>query len=134
MTAYLIRADGTVADTLPMEIKGTIKREEDISRLKLDIEVPKNFRYMFQSEDDGDLCINSNAQQPGDFILSGYDYDRVKNTPAMSNWGINTEKEYFISCWGKEFGQYLVGATDPDVTPEDIVEHFGMFVEKNPIE
>ena len=59
MTAYLIRADGTVADTFPMEIKGTIKREEDISRLKLDIEVPKNFRYMFQSEDDGDLCIKT---------------------------------------------------------------------------
>ena len=134
MTAFLIRADGTVTDTFPVTITGTIRKEETESYLKLDIDVPKDFRYSFKiAEPDGDLCFNALALQPGDFILGSYTYDRIKNAPAMSNWAVNTEKEYFISSWGEEFGQYLVGSTDPDVMPEDIIEHFERFVEINPI-
>lgn len=129
MTAFLIRSDGTVTDTFPMTISGTIRKEETDSYLDLDIDVPEDFRYIFYAEDGGSPCLDSQSHQSGDFILGGCDYDRIKNAPAMSYWAVNTEKEYFISYWGAEFGQYLVAATNPDVTPAEIMEHFEKFVE-----
>lgn len=128
MTAFVVKEDGTVADTFAMTINGTIRKEETESYLNLDINVPKEFRFWFKTAEAGsDLCLNSRAQQPGDFILGSYTYDRIENAPAMSDWAVNTEKEYFIAYWGKAFGRYLVAATDPDAAPEDIMKHFENF-------
>lgn len=128
MTAFVVQEDGTVEDTFPMTIIGTIRREETESYLDLEIDVPREFRYSFKAEDDGYYCINSKARQSGDFILSCYTYDKSENAPAYIEWAVNTEKEYFIGYWGKGYDRFLVAVADPDATPEDVMEHFEEWV------
>ena len=131
MTAFLVKEDGTVAKTFDITVSGTIEKEEAANYVKLDIELPKDFRYSFaKTEDRGDVCVDGRAYQPGDFVTNGYTYDKVTNAPTAVSWAVNTEKEYFTAYWGEGFGQYLVAATDPDVTPGEIMEHFEKFGEE----
>ena len=130
MTAFLVKEDGTVTKTFSIAVSGTIEKEESASYLKLDIELPKDFRYSFaRAGKNGNICAGR-AYHSGDFVTNGYTYDKVANAPAAASWAVNTEKEYFIAYWGEDFGRYLVAATDPDITPEEIMEHFEKFGEE----
>ena len=132
MTASVIRPDGTVAETYPMTVNGTIEDAEPYDYLKLDIELEGDFRFMFKiAEPDGDICTNRWAQWPGDYTSNGFCYDKTTNAPAWCSWAVNTEKEYFIAWFGEEYGMYVVAATDPAVKTEEIMNHFELFVENN---
>ncbi len=132
MTGFLVKKDGTLVDTFPMAVNGTISEEQTESYLRLNVALPNSFRYSFAEADDsnGDICVQDyRVQWPGDFVTNCYTYDKILNEPAMTAWAVNTEKEYFIAYWEDAFGQYLVATTNPDVTPAEIMEHFENFVE-----
>ena len=74
------------------------------------------------------------ASHPGDFVTCGYTDKRHEAGSAWTVWGINTEKEYFIAYWGEDFGQFVVASTDPDVQPEEILEHFRALIDQYPYE
>jgi hypothetical protein len=133
MTASVVQGDGTVKDTFPLTIAGSIQEEQSTTYLRLNVNMPKDFRYMFEiAQPNGDACIDAWAHAPGDFATSGYCYDKVYNTPTADVWAINTEKEYFIAYWGEDFGQFVVASTDPDVQPEEILEHFRALIGQYP--
>lgn len=130
MFASVVTADGTVVETFPMSIKGEIKGIKSRVYLSLEIVPEEDFRYIFSiPKPDGDICTNRFAQWPGDFTTEGFCYDKITNSPAWLGWAVNTEKEYFIGYWGEDFGYYLVASVDANVKPEEILEHFELFVD-----
>ena len=132
MTGFVVKKDGTLVDTFPMAVNGTILEEQDASYLRLNVALPNHFRYQFATADDGDgdICMQDyRAHWPNDFVTNSYTYDKTRNDLALASWAVNTDKEYFIAYWDDAFGQYLVATTNPDVTPADIMAHFEHFVE-----
>ncbi len=132
MTGFVVKKDGTLVDTFPMAVNGSILQELEESYLRLNIALPNQFRYQFATVDDGtgDICMQDyRAQWPNDFVTNSYTYDKILNDLAFASWAVNTDKEYFIAYWDDAFGQYLVATTNPDVTPADIMAHFEHFVE-----
>lgn len=132
MTGFVVKKDGTLVDTFPMAINGTILQELEESYLRLNVALPNQFRYQFATVDDGtgDICMQDyRAQWPNDFVTNSYTYDKILNDLAFASWAVNTDKEYFIAYWDDAFGRYLVAATNPTATPADIMAHFEHFVE-----
>lgn len=132
MTGFVVKKDGTLVDTFPMAVNGTIVKEQDESYLRLNVALPNQFRYQFATIDDGngDICMQDyRAQWPNDFVTNSYTYDKTLNDLAFASWAVNTDKEYFIAYWDDAFGRYLVAATNPTATPADIMAHFEHFVE-----
>lgn len=127
MTAHLITADGTVEQSFPITVQGSVNE----ARLYLDIELPNDFRYRFSDPDsDGSATIKYGLEQPGDLCTALFTYDCEANEPAASYYAINTEKEYFLACFDNSDGYYLVAATDPDVDGLTVTEHFDSLIQK----
>ena len=135
MTAYLVTADGAVEDTFAFEIRGCIRERKELSYLDINVDVPEDFRYKFrEAESYGNACYNRWAFHPGDYATQGYTYDRIGNEPALCSWALNIEKGYFIAYWGEAYGRYLIASVDSSAGPEDIMEHFQLFLDNNRFE
>lgn len=126
MTAFLIQADGTVIDSFPIVVKDNIRVQKDYTEHEFEAKLPDSFRYNAISSNNKEKKLVTD--QPGDFTLNPFVYDKKFNAPAASAMALNTEKEYFLGYWGEEFGLYLVACTNPDVNPTDIIDHFQEFL------
>lgn len=133
MTAFMLAADGTVMGTSTMSIHGYISEHSDIySYLVLDIDFPEGFRFQASIPGPyGDIAIHARTDDPNDYIFGGSAYDTVTNGFARADMLINTEKEYFASAWELGDVRYLVAATDPNATAEEIFAHFRNHLDRN---
>ena len=133
MTAFMLAADGTVMGTSTMSIHGYISEHSDIySYLVLDIDFPEGFRFQASIPGPyGDIAIHAWTDDPNVYNFSGCPYDTVTNGFARGDMLINTEKEYFASAWELGDVRYLVAATDPNATAEEVFAHFWKYLEDN---
>ena len=133
MTAFMLAADGTVMGTSTMSIHGYISEHSDIySYLVLDIDFPEGFRFQASIPGPyGDIAIHARTDDPNAYNFGGSPYDTVTNDFARGDMLINTEKEYFASAWELGDVRYLVAATDPNATAEEVFAHFWKYLEDN---
>lgn len=131
MTAYLLKADGTVMETTTMSVTGYIWEYTDrYSRLVLDIDYPDDFRFDTTiPQPYGNYGYRIPNGDPTEYWFGDLAYDKVTNYFGDSNCAINTEKEYFIGIFDEGQIRYVVACTDSNVTAEDILEHFQNFLE-----
>lgn len=130
MKACLITVGGDITDNFDMQLQGTIQKKGRATYLNLDVALPDGFPYIFIADKSyGNVCYENWTSFPGDYATVGYTNARKVVGGNWSAWAINTEKEYFVAWFGKEFGQYLVASTDPIIKPEDILEHFTLFLD-----
>ena len=137
MYATLVRADGTTEDTFSLPVAGTVTEKKNRHYLNLEVELSTSIPYrMTVCEPDGDPVDPNIFEREGDMVTQGYCYDIKANAIEWMIWGINTEKQYFIAYWGKEYGKFLVASVDPNVKPAEIMEHFDYIAEymKEPVE
>ena len=125
MTAYQITPEGDIVASFPITVKGDIWEEGTVLALGMDINWGDSFRYQYVAPNNGDtISFIHPTDKAIDFCAASHIYDRVGNRPAFCIYSIAPEKEYHIAYWGKEFGYYLVAATDPNVEPADILAYF----------
>lgn len=127
MNATLIRENGTVVDTFSLPVIGTIKQSSSDSRywFDLDVELPKSVPYIMWTPDSGETPVETEIlEREGDWVATHYCYDVNNNAPHLNMWGINLEKQYFITYWGQDYGHFVVASLDPNIKPEKITEHF----------
>lgn len=141
MHATVVMADGTVEGSFSLPLTGTILETEDSAYychyLKLDVDLPDSIPYSMKiAEPNGDIVDPYIFDYKGDMATQGFCYGIKDDSIAWMTWAINTEKQYFIAYWGKEYGKYLVASVDPNVNPAEIMEHFDYLVEymKEPVE
>ena len=132
MTAFMLNADGTVIDTDSITIKGYIRDYNEMySYLVLDIQFPEGFRFLNSIPGPyGDIGCFVLTDDPHDYDFGGSCYDSVKNAFTPCRMVINTEKEYFVGNWEEGNVRYLVAATDPNVTADEIMDHFRAYLDK----
>ena len=125
MEGFLVLADGTVKDNVPITISGTIQNGEDNDILLLDIITPEDFRYYYgMPEPDGYISTSRQKGSISYYYFGSYCFDRKFNDTRMATFALDAEKGFFLSFCDDGTGQYLVAATDPDVTAEEILEYF----------
>lgn len=141
MHATLVMADGTVESSFSLPVAGTILETEDTAPychyLNLEVDLPDSIPYSMKiAEPNGDLVDPYIFDREGDMATEGFCYGIKDDSIAWMTWAINTEKQYFIAYWGKEYGKYLVASVDPNVKPAEIMEHFDYLAEymKEPVE
>ena len=127
MKAYVCYPSGTTTDFFTIRLAGTVLEEADNTYLRLNFELPENFRFhsITLSDGKGDLRI---AGGPGQYFAKSVYLDQETDAPTECIWAIDTEKEYFIAYWGDEFGQFLVATADPNTYYDDVLRHFRDFI------
>lgn len=128
MTAYLVGTNGTVLESFPLGIQGTIKKDEAVSYLRLEMTTPEEFAYRFDvPEPNGYISQREDFFRDGDYRIGGFCYNKEENSIAGTEGMINIEKEYLIIYWLEYPGYYLVAATDSNATSSDITAYFTEF-------
>lgn len=135
MNAMLIREDGTVVETFSLPVSGTITdkgADADYFRywFTLNTEFPKSVPYrMSPLEPDGEPIEPLLLDWYGAFVSRCFCLDLKTGSLTSQVWGVNLEKQYFISYWGPEYGLFLVASVDPNVTAQEITAHFDELME-----
>lgn len=125
MEGLFVQADGMIKERIPMTISGTIHNGEDKDSLLLDITTPEDFRYMCSiPEPDGYVSFSRQNGKIPYYYFSSYCYDKLHDEPRFGTFAIDVEKGFFFADWNDGSGCYLVAATDPDVTAEEILAYF----------
>ena len=58
-------------------------------------------------------------------------YDSITHDFTDTQMLINSEKEYYLGIFEVGYARYLVACTDPNITAEEILTHFRVYLESN---
>jgi hypothetical protein len=133
MTAFMLKADGTVANTGTMRITGYIRYyNERINYLVLDIDFPEGFRFDTSIPGPyGNIGYHIMTDDPNDHVFHDYYYDSITHDFTFNEAMINSEKEYYLGIFDVGYARYLAACTDPNTTADEILAHFWDYLERN---
>lgn len=133
MTAYLVKADGTVESSFPFTADGKIEEKHDRKWFTIDYDVPREFRYSFTTpggSGDPEVWIKDfTPPDPNDTLVWGTGDDREEDQIVECHYVYNLELGYLMITWKNSDHSYLVAATDPDVQVLDLIAHFQPYCE-----
>ncbi len=131
MTAWEVNQAGEVQETLTLEVQGLLRHREDLDTFDGEIIAPDSYRYSFDGGRTGPYTqLPGLYDWDGFFTSASYFYDREQNDMEFMYFALDVEEGYMILRWqkGPTFPvSYLVASTDPAVTPQEILDHFGWF-------
>ena len=133
MTAFMLKADGTVANTGTMRITGYIRYyNERFNYLVLDIDFPEGFRFDTSIPGPyGNIGDHIMTDDPNDNVCSSIIYDSITHDFTDTQMLINSEKEYYLGIFDVGYARYLAACTDPNTTADEILAHFWDYLERN---
>ncbi len=130
MRGAVVNSKGDFAGSVPVTIRGVIENNyPDEDKASLEIAFQNNFHIMCKEPEGGYTTNNRKTDGLAYPVFHAYGYDSYTNAPVFCGFAIDLEKAYFIMNWDDGSGQYLVASQNPDVTSEEILEHFQGFIE-----
>lgn len=130
MYGTLITEDGIVDKKMDFSVAGTLidhHEPGEYDRFGIDALFPEDFRYYLDRN--LDKCWN-NLSNPRIWGSLNHSYDKELYMYVATMYAFDLDKEYFI-LQGYQNDLLLVGSTDPDTDPAEILEHFSEFIEQN---
>ena len=130
LQGYWVTADGTVRAQESFSISGSVKDQPDqlYDHVKMQYTFPSSQKFSFSSDTGvfSSARILHSVSYYGGATLS---FSSDKNAFIMSMYAIDLDKEYVLLNFDDGSGLYFVAATDPNVEPSEILEHFSAVIE-----
>lgn len=126
--AYYIDKEGNVIDRFTITLMGYVVREEGVvTDIYIKIDFPKGFRHLNCSYAGQSMLSYFTSVTPYLVWCPG-DYDCELNRSGPATYALSPDGNYFIGTWYHD-DYYLVAASDPERTAEDVVSYFGKYVQ-----
>ena len=130
LQGYWVTADGTVRGQESFSISGSVKDQPDqlYDHVKMQYTFPSSQKFSFSS----DTGVFSSARTVHGVSYYGgatLSFSSDKNAYIPSIYAIDLDKEYVLLHFDDGSGLYFVAATDPNVEPSEILEHFSAIIQ-----
>ena len=130
LQGYWVTADGTVRGQESFSISGSVKDQPDqlYDHVKMQYTFPSSQKFSFSS-DTGVLSYARIAYGVSYYGGASLSFSSDKNAYIPSIYAIDLDKGYVLLNFDDGSGLYFVAASDPNVEPSDILEHFSAIIQ-----
>lgn len=129
MQGCLVTSDGTVSKTLPVSVTGKISSNRNgDTDLKLSFGLPEDFQFSILQEEF--VCYSNTVELLSYYAFSGYgdNKDTEQYMDSSAQIALDADQECIVIAWSDAPGQYLVASTNPNTDPQQVLDHFQLFL------
>ena len=123
-----MNVEGEIYQQFDFDLRSTIRHKSDeYDMIQIHVFTPDEFPYIMDTGDTEHRIWNYDQFS---YYASpfGFCYSKALNEPSFAYFALDTEKGYFIASFGGNSDAYLVGAVDPNVNPQGVLQHFSEFI------
>ena len=126
-----VESSGVHSDTVEFSVSGYIENHpaEIVDYVSIKLDFPEDFRYIFQSANPYDHSSLHKFYNVSYFGCAGYSFDKEDESSIMTLYALDPGTEFMLLRWDDGSGRILVASTDPAVKPDEIMEHFRVFID-----
>lgn len=130
LQGYWVTADGTVRGQESFSISGSVKDQPDqlYDHVKMKYTFPGSQKFSFSS-DTGVFSYARIVYGVSYYGGASLSFSSDKNAFISSIYAIDLDKGYVLLNFDDGSGLYFVAATDPNVEPSEILEHFSAVIQ-----
>ena len=125
-----IAEDGTIGEPVSFSIEGqfdTINVEPGNHQIvDLHIRWPEGFRFGNEEADPFSMYAFCEKNDTNFIWMKycGFAFDPIQNIMTAENITLSPERGYVVVCWSQYDGNLVVGSTDPETDPKDILDWY----------
>ncbi len=121
----LLTPEGQVLEVGMIPGDGRLKKDS----LDVELTLPERFPYMYIAQEPIVKVSDAYNALPYFCGTGGFCYDVQDNETVSYHLALDTDKEFLIICFRDQPAAYLVVSEEPDVSAQQVVQHFFEFID-----
>lgn len=135
MHGFYVDSEGNASGSVDFSVKGRVFTNiKKTNFLQLEFQMPMSFPYSLrgstvQPEGYENCYIDHGGDYFSYWVTADYAYNKFTNSGDFLAFALCPEQEYFMLRFVDEPSKYLLASTDPNTTPQEILDYFQKYID-----